>query len=165
MIRGTKPTPTVLKFIRGNPRKENLAAKVATEPQPPTSLNVPKLPRDLYGDDEAKKEWNRVAPLLHSLGLLTDLDLGALMKYCKVHSQWMRIQKELVDGEDGFVIITSTGRITPNPLIAISVQLSKEMRQYMVDFGMNPSSRSRISVGAPPTKDPFEDYMNKKKER
>jgi hypothetical protein len=70
-MRGRKKTPTNLVLLRGNPGKRALNKE---EPKPRPVL--PEPPGHL--DTGAKREWRRVAPELHQLGLLTVLDVDAL---------------------------------------------------------------------------------------
>ena len=58
---GPKPQPTNLKIIRGNPGKRDLNSN---EPQP--DMVMPDPPDTL--SDEARAQWDVVAPQLHTMG-------------------------------------------------------------------------------------------------
>jgi len=59
--------PKQLKIVQGTYRKDR-ANPHEPKPQP----RIPSCPWELC--DTAKKEWRRLAPELHQLGLLTALD-------------------------------------------------------------------------------------------
>src|SRR5690348_3709942 len=85
---GRRPTPTTLKVLRGNPGKRPLNPK---EPKPPTA--IPIAPQHLT--EIAKAEWDRIAPKLAQLGLLTDLDRAALAAYCCAYARWSEAEEAL----------------------------------------------------------------------
>ena len=68
--RGRKPKPTALKMLEGNPGGRPLNTK---EPKP--EKKAPRCPSWL--EDEAKKEWKRMAKVLENMGLLTEMDMAA----------------------------------------------------------------------------------------
>ena len=68
--RGRKPKPTAVKVLEGNPGKRSLNTN---EPKP-----VKKAPRcPGWLEDEAKKEWKRMAKQMEQLGILTEIDMAA----------------------------------------------------------------------------------------
>ena len=66
--RGRKPKPTAVKVLEGNPGKRSLNTG---EPKP--EKKAPRCPAWL--EDEAKKEWRRMAKQLEHLGILTEIVL------------------------------------------------------------------------------------------
>jgi P27 family predicted phage terminase small subunit len=107
---------------------------------------------------EAKAEWNRLAPELFQLGLLTVVDGAALAGYCQTYARWL--QAERMVSRKGLVLNAKSRYAQPNPAMAIAQKSLQIMRAFMAEFGLTPASRSRISV-APPTKpDPFEKYLH-----
>ncbi len=141
---GGKPVPTRLKILRGNPGHRPLNDQ---EPIPEKPSKVPRAPRHLR--DAAKKEWRRIAPVLLDLGLLTEIDTVALAAYCEVYASWVDASTSLA--KTG-TIITSGGVVKANPLVNITSKFYDQMRAMLAEFGMTPSSRSRVKV------------VNKKKE-
>lgn len=108
---------------------------------------------------EGKREWRRLARELNAAGLLATVDRAALAAYCQLWARWVAIEAELVLtvlGKDGkpvpkykMVGSTDKGYEFVNPLFGLALQTLKAMKQYMVEFGMTPSSRSRIRIDAP----------------
>lgn len=139
-MRGRKPTPTVLKLARGNPGHRPLNAN---EPMP--DVKAPPCPREL--DAVARKEWNRMAKVLLNLGLLTELDRAALAGYCVSWSQWVQALEKVQ--QIGPIIKAPSGFPVQNPYLAVANRAGKEMRSFLIEFGMTPGSRSRVQAVKP----------------
>lgn len=149
-MRGRKPTPTRLKDLLGSKRPRN-----PTEPHPQPA--TPPLPRHL--DAEAAREWRRMVKELRALGLLTRIDRAALAAYCVNWSRW--VSAENVLRQSGLVVKSADGGLYQNPYLAVANRALREMHRFLVEFGMTPSSRSRLHVSpAPSTADPFEVFLS-----
>lgn len=74
----------------------------------------------------AKKEWKRVAPQLHILGLLTLADYPALELYCDSYAEWRKAR---------------AGRDLRN-----TKAFAQLCHRFLTEFGMTPASRSRINT-------------------
>ena len=135
---GTKPKPTKLKLLHGEKNKDRINKN---EPKPPPV--APKCPEWLTG--EAKKEWKRIAKDLEVLGLLTRLDMAALAGYCDAYGRWVEASRKLQ--EEGLVVKAKSGYPMQSPYLSIINTAIKDMKSFLVEFGMTPSSRSRITVG------------------
>lgn len=138
-MRGRKPKPTALKQLAGNPGKRALNH---SEPKPEPGL--PYCPRQLT--PEAKMEWRRIAHQLQALGLMTKLDRAALAAYCQSWADYNQALKALVDAD--LVMVTDKGYHHPNPWLGIRDRAMDQMRKFMAEFGLTPSSRSRLKVDA-----------------
>ena len=135
---GQRPTPTNLKVLRGNPGKRPLNEN---EPKPPPSM--PRAPSHLSKD--AKTEWKRMSKTLYELGLLTDIDRAALAAYCQAYGRWVEAEQNVQ--KYGTVMISpDKGWPIQSPYLAIANKALEQMHKFLVEFGMSPSSRSRISV-------------------
>jgi len=132
---GRKPKPTALKRLEGNPGKRPLNQR---EPQPRAAAIY--CPRWLHPD--AKREWHRVAPELTRLGLLTILDRAALAAYCEAYDEWLMACRVLK--EEGYTFTTIKRHVGLHPMVGIKQKALDRMRAFMTEFGMTPSSRSRI---------------------
>ena len=157
-MRGRKPKPTALKVIQGNPGKRPLPKN---EPKPATTKRTPPAP--VYLPDDAKAEWRRVAKELHGMGLLTRVDTDALAAYCQVFARWVEAERKLAT--DGMVTITSNGNPIQNPWLSIANRAMTEMRKWLIEFGMTPSSRARVKVASTEEADPFAEFMNRRQKR
>ena len=145
-MRGRKPQPTALKVLRGNPHQHRLNR---AEPKPPAPADLTPPPSL---DAAAAAEWIRLAPQLAQLGLLTTIDADALATYCQVLVRWKDAQVQI--GLHGMV---SKGRISP--YMNISDRCVTQLRHFLIEFGMTPSSRARVKPdpGRKP-EDPFTSF-------
>jgi len=134
---GRKPKPTRLKIIQGNPGKRPLNKN---EPQPERRLM--RAPSHL--SEEAKKEWRYMAAKLFKMGLLTELDRPALAAYCQAYGRWVNAEKVL--NEKGPLYKTDTGTIRQSPMLWVANKALEQMYKFLTEFGMSPSSRSRVQV-------------------
>lgn len=137
MAAGRKPKPTALKKLQGNPGKRCLNGR---EPKPDSRL--PYCPRHL--PEEAKREWNRVAKELQRIGVMTFVDRAALAAYCAAWARWVEAEKALEKEEP--VVTSDKGNVYQNPWVGVARQAMKDMLDAAREFGMTPSSRSRIKV-------------------
>ena len=156
---GRRPLPTAVKRARGNPGKRKLND---AEPQP--LLGEPEMPEDLPA--AAAEEWKRIVPELRTLGVLAKIDRAALAAYCHAYARWFEAEKHVV--ERGIVIeepillmgvATDYVRLKKNPAVTISETATKIMKSFLVEFGMTPSSRSRVRIEKPVEEDPMDTFL------
>lgn len=146
-----QPMPTALKIARNNPGKRPLNQN---EPKPEESSL--SLPRELMLSDAAKKHWKIIAKHLKNSGLLTVVDRPALAMYCEACARWVEANQHIQ--KNGMVIKSPGGFPVHSPYLSISYRAFDEMKKLMVEFGMTPSSRSKVS--AAPTKPKKNPYYN-----
>ncbi len=146
-MRGRKPRPTLLKLLDGNPGKRAINGR---EPTPPKEL--PDCPDWL--DVTAKGEWERMSGVLSEMGLLTSADRSALAAYCVSYSRWVQAEQQV---QKFGTIVKSPEKNFPmkSPYLTVADQALESMRKLMVEFGLTPSSRSRIKV---PDGGPMSDF-------
>jgi len=155
-IRGAKPTPTSVKIVTGNPGKRQLPKD---EPQPKSRR--PKPPAHLNAD--AQEEWERIEDELDALGILSGLDRAALAAYCQAYGRWTQAERALAkmsNQADGLIIKTVSGNMIQNPLVGVANKAMADMVRYAAEFGMTPSSRSRISAMEKDDGDAASEYLN-----
>ena len=155
---GRKPLPTKVKELRGG-RSTYHRAMSTDEPQPPKPPKLPPPPRHL--DGIAKWEWKKVGQVLFAGGLLTKVDLTAFGSYCVYYSQWRQAKDHLE--KHGMLIKTQAGLPMVSPYWGIMNRANVEMRKWLVEFGMTPSSRSRLKIEKPKAKNPLDDFISKGK--
>jgi P27 family predicted phage terminase small subunit len=103
--------------------------------------------------DAAKAQWPEVAKQLNDAGLLTVIDAPALALYCEAFARWKDANDNIV--KFGAVIKAPSGFPIQSPFLAIANKAHAQMVKLLAEFGMTPSSRSRVSVKKP---DPAEQY-------
>jgi P27 family predicted phage terminase small subunit len=161
---GTKPKPLALKKLEGDIHKERWNLN---EPKPVSSR--PTMPSFLSGS--AKYEWRRIVPELETLGLLFQIDRAALAAYCQSYGRWADAEKELNKlSEMGrkqirFLYKTTNDNLVINPLLSVANKAMEQMKSFLVEFGMTPSSRSRVNAsgGGGDDRDPMDKLLNSKR--
>lgn len=144
---------------RGRPRKPTAQLKIhgtyrddrrfADEPTP--QVAIPDMPNHLTG--EAKKEWERIAPLLAKMKCLTEWDRSLLAAYCFEWAVYVELCKK-VKVKD-FTMTTINGNKIQNPLLAARNRALKNLKELATEFGLSPSSRTRISKSETEDVNPF----------
>ncbi len=134
---GPAPKPARLRLLEGNPGKRPLPKN---EPRPRPV--APSRPAWLL--PEAKREWSRVAPELERLGLLTVVDRAALAGYCQAWAQ--AVQAEDVLRREGLTFTTPNGYVQQRPEVAIAQKAWQAVKSFAAEFGLTPSSRTRLSL-------------------
>lgn len=133
---GPKSLPDNVKRFRGTFRPDRSnpdAPKIKGRAKRPSGLSL-----------VARKEWERLAPHLHKLRLLTPVDRGEFFLLC----EWWaiaveasaRLRKDLRNPKRGFVGIT--GQVNPN--LTAFRQASQVFNQLADRFGLNPSARQEL---------------------
>jgi P27 family predicted phage terminase small subunit len=141
-MRGRKPEPSALKVLRGLPGKRKLSVD---EPRPAPLVDL--TPPD-WLDGEAKAEWDRLAPMLGRLGVLTETDTGALTAYCEAWATWKGATQQI--RKWGMVLKGKDGELPKvSPYVKIAHNALQQMRGLLVEFGMTPSSRARVHASTP----------------
>jgi P27 family predicted phage terminase small subunit len=151
---GRKPTPTQTKIIQGTFRND----RAVNEPTPaPLSQKEYQPPRWLKGR-VARKAWRRFYQVLTDNNVLTEMDRTALEMLCIAYAKWREAAEKAKVG----LYETKTGYVSHNPLINVENRYAKELRALLTEFGLTPSSRSRIDLPMPKEagQDPMEKILN-----
>lgn len=156
-MRGRKPKPTAVKRAAGNPGSRPLNDR---EPEP--TAGIPPCPSQL--GKIAKAEWRRIANELLDNGLLTQVDRAALAAYCMAFERMLRAEAEVQayirdpnNPDQSMMMPTKAGYIQ-HPAIGIANRAAELMKAYLVEFGLTPSSRSRIRVPKKPTVSRWDEF-------
>jgi P27 family predicted phage terminase small subunit len=147
-MRGAKPTPTKLKILRGNPGRRPL-----NDQEPSPEIKIPDAPEHLT--PTARIEWERISKVLFNLGLLSEIDRTALAGYCQLYGRWADAEEAIK--KSGLIIKTTNGNVIQSPMVGIANRSLELMKQYLVEFGMTPSSRTRVKVQDKPKKSEWDD--------
>jgi len=126
-----------MKLLSGNPGKRALNH---AEPKPRVVL--PRPPEHLSEDEKTK--WKLTVKELHPLGLITTIDKDALAMYCVIFVRWLKAEKMV--REKGEIIKTAAGNIIQNPYLSIANRALDQLNKLGAEFGMTPSSRSRVKA-------------------
>lgn len=141
-------------MLQGNPGKRRMRQN---EPRPAASHELPEPPEHLT--DEAKREWHRTGAKLVALGLLTEIDTTAFATYCCCWARWVQAE-EAIRATGPIVKAPRSGVPIQNPYLAIANRAMEQLTKALMEFGMTPSSRTRIEVmPAPRAENPFAQFQ------
>lgn len=165
-----KRLPTATKKLTGNRSKKPLPKN---EPQPDLGAAPPEPPEWL--DEVAAVEWRRLSRQLWLNGILGLEDWTAFAGYCESFSDWMRYNEMIAQTERhlrehararGVLdralgakpsdptmkdtafghVIEQGGRAAASPLVKLRNDARRDCLKFASEFGLTPSSRSRVSV-------------------
>jgi P27 family predicted phage terminase small subunit len=151
-MRGRRPKPTALKKLEGNPGHRRL-----NEEEPAPAALAPPCPPFIQG--AAREHWDEVAPQLEAMGVLARIDGPMLAAYCEAYAQWRRATDGLA--KLGDIIKYPNGIPTLSPYFAIQRRAISTMLRLATEFGMTPSSRSRLRVERPAVENPLQEFMKR----
>ena len=154
-----KKIPTELHILNGNPSKIKDLGKNEPKPAP----ICPECPEWLCKD--AKKEWERISPQLEKLGLLTQIDMAALVGYCESWAQYKKAIEFIQKNGEVYPIKDDNGKIKylqQFPQVSIANKALINIKSFCTEFGMTPSARSRMIVaGADENSDEMENLLSR----
>jgi len=96
---------------------------------------------------------------LHAAGLLTTLDLRLLEGYCVQYARWCQAEDEI--RKSGTVIKGYRNAPVISPYVRVARDAFVLWTRALVEFGMTPSSRSRVSVTKPEKPDAFQLFLER----
>lgn len=145
--RGPAPLPSNVIRLRGNPGHRPMARLID---QVTPVVEIPSCPRHLM--PAARAEWKRISVVLRDLGLISKLDRAALAVYCQAYAKWKWAEDKIAAvnaadpaGEAGLIGRTPSGYQQISAYQVISRQAVEQMHKFLGEFGMSPSSRSRVT--------------------
>lgn len=146
---GRPPKAKALKVIQGTWR----ADRDAHRPWIPA-----KAPRQPPGMSPlARGCWQRLAPKLVELGLLTELDRESFTALCESWALYRRMEALIT--ELGETYETKTGFIRPRPEIGIRDRALSQLQRSCAAFGLEPVSRSRLNLRPAEDRGSDEDFL------
>ena len=140
-MQGRKPKPTSLKILQGNPGRRPLNS---AEPKFPTLQS--DCPKHL--GPIAAEEWARIRELFTNI--FTEADRAALSAYCVCYGRWVEAEDHV--RATGMMVKSPSGYPMQNPWLSIANKAFQQMNKMMSEFGMTPSSRSRVKTLPEPRK-------------
>jgi P27 family predicted phage terminase small subunit len=138
MGKGRKPTPSHLKVVRGTSRADRGAKN---EPTP--DRGRPSAPDTM--SDKGREAWGYVVGILDRMGVLTEADAMAVELLCEARADWLSARDAIEDG-GGETYTTEAGLIKAHPAVAMRNDAARRLQSLLAEFGMSPSSRSKVSA-------------------
>lgn len=149
-LRGPKPDPAAIKEAKGNPGRRPIGAdpvvagddQVSDAQERTASVSV-AAPVWLKG--EGLDIWDRLAPRLVSMKLLSQVDAEAFGRYCRNYARWIAMQ-DVLDREGEVYESESThGKLKrAHPSFMIADRLERQLQAVEDRFGLNPAERQRL---------------------
>ena len=159
---GQRPTkPTALKVLEGNRGKRGIPGK---EPQP--KAIVPDMPKTI--DDDAKRTWKKLTPILKELGLVTEADGDMLAILCQLQARISQIHKEMkaanvaikkmkrkyneffqadeIEKARDVAFLLGDVEGKKAALMKEERQYSALFKQYGAEFGLSPRGRTGLTI-------------------
>ena len=141
--RGPRPQPSAVLKMRGsqlwNRERDAREAKgPAGAPDEPDWL-----------DEEAKRAWNVLVPMLEAMRVLTRIDGNALARYCRLWSRWRQAEKWIEEKGEMYPIRNEDGSVKcfqQWPQVAIAHKLAEQLIRLEREFGLTPSARARLQI-------------------
>ena len=161
---GRKPIPTAMKKAKGTAQKCRI---LRNEMQAELLDAVPDPPEWLEGDD-AIREWFVVCNELMKSKVLATSDLSILGMYCTELATYILAQKRMRENEANRVLTKNDkeGKAHYSQLQAwakVANEAQDRVLKIAAEFGITPSSRTRIGTLKNDDNDPFATLMKKAK--
>ena len=150
MPAGRPRKPTELKKLGGTlqPSRTN-----PLEPVPAVALGLPPV----WLSATAKEYWSEIGGLLLQMKLVSYGDSAALMLLTDVLAEWCAVRKIIQNKGRTYKSATEFGFVLKlRPEVTMEPELWRRAKLMLVEFGLTPASRSKVSALAPTEeKDPL----------
>lgn len=145
MGRGRKAKPAALSLLDGNASKRPI-----NDDAPKPALADNPDPFD-WLSEAAQEIWRRLVPEMQTLGILTKVDLDTFGGYCAACATFQECEKYIAD--EGMTYESESEKfglqIKTRPEVRIRAEALKIVRSFASEFGLTPSSRTRIKIEKP----------------
>lgn len=146
MTRGRKPNPTAKKKLQGNPGKRKISKR---EPAAKRTVIAPA-----HLDEISQAFLDRVRPGLDEMRVMADVDLPALELMAQHFALAWRAA-EIVKAQ-GLITKDAFGGMHKHPMLQVMKDNSAAYRSFAAEFGLTPSSRTRLQTPELPDEDALE---------
>lgn len=149
-MRGRRPEPNAIREQKAAVRSVRKRGQFGEE-----GLNsgVVRPPTWLKG--EGRQVWNRLAPTLRQVKLLSDADTATFGRYCRNFARWLKMQRTLDDEGETYetetyghaegAAETPRGKLKRvNPAFMVADRIERQLLAAEDRFGLNPAERQRI---------------------
>jgi P27 family predicted phage terminase small subunit len=146
---GQNKKPAALHVLQGTWRKHRHGRR--SSPEPPAG--VPEPPGALSG--ESKAEWDRMIVRLTAAGTLSSVDAPLLWNYCQLWADGCPLQADANQLTQTWYSAGSEPKL--HPVFAALKQYRLALRVYLVEFGLTPLARNRVTAHPAATRTPAMD--------
>jgi len=134
---GRRQLPDVLKVVHGTDQPSRM------NPDQPEYKNDSMQVPDHF-DDEQRVAWFEIVPKLIRAGVAKDIDVFMLEQAVDYWVLFQEAHRQVKDS--GLVVAAPSGYPMMNPYYNQMMQLGKELRMVMTEFGMSAASRQKITA-------------------
>jgi P27 family predicted phage terminase small subunit len=111
--------------------------------------DAPTAPTDFptapdWLDGVALAEWDRLEPVLKSMGIITSADRVAIAAYCQAYSLYVAATRDL--NLNGFSAEGRQGSVVKNPALQAQIAAQDQMAKWGAKLGLSPADRARLAV-------------------
>lgn len=101
--------------------------------------------------------------MLSRLKLLTEADEDALAFLADAYAEYIECRGVIRKKGRTYSTVTLTGgeMVRPRPEVMMAADAWRRVHRMLVEFGLTPSSRARVSVSGGEEKDPFEEFLRR----
>jgi P27 family predicted phage terminase small subunit len=139
--------------LRGNP--SHGIPHNPDEPEPPRG--IPDAPDWLNGLE--RESWETITAALAPMGVVTVSDGPALTALVVAWAEW-RQARAVLDLEEPYAD-TPTG-LRKHPATAVASDAWRRVSSMLAEFGLTPSSRSRLAIADTDSPDRFENFRRRR---
>ena len=143
--RGPQRKPTALKKLQGTYRPDRDSAD---EPTPSGHAEPPD-----FLSAEARAEWDRLAPKMERIGLLTVADMAVFAVYTQAWADYKKLTDQL-NGMASWTWESDKGYRQVVPEISMRKEAWTRIKESGSRLGLDPSSRSGLHVTAQNGREP-----------
>ena len=154
MNTGPPKKPLGLKLIQGTWRKDRDGHQPLVPPE--IAAEMPEPPQFL--SPFALIEWFRLAPALHAMGCLTEVDAAAFAVRCELWADFLEASErctehgkviktgERIETDSNGKVVKSGGNFIENPFFSIKKRCAELLLRYDAVFALNPGSRASMNM-------------------
>ena len=175
--RGFAPTPTALRKNLAEDRSRSTEGRwpLAGEKEAMPSTEISLAPPEWAEFDEpAIKVWNRLAPMIHRNGLLTEADIPQFVRYCDMLPRWLDAKKFIdehgetyevlnpvfeYEGKSRVIVDYKVKTINLHPKAKLYLEYNRALQRLEQEFGLSPSARTRIQAIEAESEDTLEFFF------
>jgi len=141
---GPKPMPRNMRLVSGM-RKDRV-----NEHEPEVQIAIPEPPEDLSDETPAGGGRSAVDWFVHLAGklarmrVMTEFDVEALSKMAEDEVIYRRAMNVILQS-DLIIKAPQSGALMQNPWVAVKNKAQERLMKGYAEFGMTPSSRTRVN--------------------
>lgn len=124
------------------------ASPAAVETKPVIPARIAPHPPVWLTNLIAREEWERLAPELVAMRVLSAMDYTALGLYCQAFASWLSATMVIAEKGAAYLTKSKHGEMErARPEVKIAAEAEKTMLRYGQQFGLAPLARSRVASG------------------